>query len=118
MDASVFVNQHQPYRAPRQLSAAAAAAYAGGMEALLSHEAALQRNVTSRLTLFCTVSIMGCQMVMCRCLCGGAAPNSSHLVFALSPILAVLPFDSVQQCMTGGQHCRYMHLFSWRMTLL
>ena len=44
-DKSLLVSQSEPERLPRQLSPAAAAAYAAGVEALLSHETALQLNV-------------------------------------------------------------------------
>jgi hypothetical protein len=47
MDDSHFA-QPEPERVTRQLSAAAAATYAAGVEALLSHEAALQCNSPSR----------------------------------------------------------------------
>jgi hypothetical protein len=43
MDESHFAKP-EPERMPKQLSEPAAAAYAAGVEALLSHEAALQRN--------------------------------------------------------------------------
>jgi hypothetical protein len=49
MDESHFAKP-EPERVHRQLSAAAATAYAAGVEALLSHEAALLRNVRSRCT--------------------------------------------------------------------
>ena len=52
MDKSLLVNQSEPEQLPRQLSAAAAAAYTAGVEALLSHETALQRKVCSRCAAF------------------------------------------------------------------
>ena len=95
-------------RVHRQLSAAAAIAYAAGVEALLSHEAALLRNVRSRCTLVAHCKAWMHWLDMCSCL---------HLCRDASPPLAVLPFSVLYLCMPGSQHCHHMHLYSCRKRL-
>jgi hypothetical protein len=64
MDKSLLVNQSEPEQLPRQLSAAAAAAYAAGVEVLLSHETALQQDICARLALIAPCEACSCQLDM------------------------------------------------------
>ena len=110
MDGSHFV-QPEPERVTRQLSAAAAAAYAAGVEALLLHEAALQRNVRSRCNLFCLHQFRHVYAgLTCATVCT-FAELCHHLPFHCQSC----HFSVCFLCTPASQHCRYMHLYSCHM---